>query len=160
MTLISSLALFGVLAASPQGAPPQDAPARPSVEAMQTQATQVFGELETKVEPRKESDGTVTLVFTTGQTTGQLYQYLDDAGKVESLRLNVGYDVTGNVSMTKLNTFNEKRRFGKAFVDRDGDPFLVSDLDVQFGSNPGILRAWIIRFRALIPTFEREVLTP
>jgi hypothetical protein len=157
--LIPGLLAAGALAGAPL-VETQELPPRPSIQSMETQALGVFRELATQTEVRKDEDGTSTIVFSTGQTVGYLYQYLDSAGKVESLRLNVGFDVTGAMDLKKLNTFNEKRRFVKAFLDGEGDPFLVSDLDVQFGSNPGVLRAWIIRFRAMIPLFEREFFTP
>lgn len=150
--LAGAAALGGALLAVQPTVPP-----RPTSASLNTTVSAVFRELNMEAAPRKDDDGSTTYVFKVGETTGQLYQFLDENGRVESIRMSIGYDVPAPLDLKKVNTFNEARRFGKAFSDPDGDPFLVSDLDVQFGVTPGVVRAWMIRYRALVPLFEREV---
>ncbi len=146
------------LAAATGGIMGQTQVGRPTVASMDSAIKAVFAEINTPYQARKDSDGSTTFVYTVGSVTGQLYEFLGEDGKVESLKLNVGYDVEKAPPLAAINSFNEKRRFGKAFLDADGDPFLVSDLDVQFGINNGALKAWIVRFRAIVPLFELEVI--
>jgi hypothetical protein len=131
---------------------------RPTVTAMDSTLKSVFAEINTPYQVRKDEDGSTTFVFNVGTVTGQLYQFLGEDGRVETLKLNVGYDLEKAPALTAINTFNERRRFGKAFLDVDGDPFLVSDIDVQSGITAGTLKAWLVRFRAIVPLFEMEVI--
>lgn len=131
---------------------------RPTVTAMDSTLKSVFAEINTPYQARKDEDGSTTFVFNVGTVTGQLYQFLGEDGRVETLKLNVGYDLEKAPALTAINTFNERRRFGKAFLDVDGDPFLVSDIDVQSGITAGTLKAWLVRFRAIVPLFEMEVI--
>lgn len=130
---------------------------RPTVASIDSVIKGVFTDINTPYQARKDDDGSTTFIFSVGTVTGQLYEFLGEDGKVESLKLNVGYDLDKAPSLSAINSFNEKRRFGKAFLDADGDPFLVSDLDVQFGINTGALKAWMVRYRAIVPLFELEV---
>lgn len=155
---VAQVVLAGsVLAAAASGVVGQTQVGRPTVASMDSAIKAVFAEINTPYQARKDSDGSTTFVFSVGSVTGQLYEFLGEDGKVESLKLNVGYDMDKAPPLPAINGFNEKRRFGKSYLDVDGDPFLVSDLDVQFGINNGALKAWIVRFRAIVPLFEMEV---
>lgn len=152
---VLAVSAFAALAA---GTMTQTTVGRPTVASMDSSIKSVFTDINTPYQARKDDDGSTTFIFTVGSVTGHLYEFLGEDGKVESLKLNVGYDLEKAPPLAVVNTFNEKRRFGKAYLDVDGDPFLVSDLDVQFGINTGALKAWLVRFRAIVPLFELEVI--
>ncbi len=55
-------------------------------------------------------------------------------GRCHSIEFSVAYDLPNGIAMEKINGWNAKKRFGRAFVDEVNDPFLKMDLDLERGS--------------------------
>lgn len=49
-----------------------------------------------------------------------------------------GYDKKGTTALTSINEWNRDKRFGRAFLDAEGDPILAMDVDLDDG---GVSRA-------------------
>jgi hypothetical protein len=63
-----------------------------------------------------------------------------------------------DVSLERANEWNLKKRFSRAFVDRDGFGVLQLDLDFYGGTNERIIRAWIGMCKLSINDFATFVL--
>jgi len=66
-----------------------------------------------------------------------------------------GFRGKGNVdlSLERVNEWNDKRRFSRAFVDRNGSGVLESDLDFFGGTNERIIEAFITMYELSIVDF-------
>jgi hypothetical protein len=56
------------------------------------------------------------------------------AGRCHSIEFSVAYDLPDGIAPAKINDWNRKKRFGRAFVDEVNDPFLKMDVDLERGS--------------------------
>lgn len=108
---------------------------------------------------KSSDDGTGKnrFTFNVGKASVSLYQFSDDEkDPTTSLTLSVGYDLQKSADVKQLNSFNEENRFLKAFADDEGDPFLVSDLDLHGGVTIETLRAFVKNYVREIPAFEKS----
>ena len=50
-----------------------------------------------------------------------------------TVTFHVGYDLSRTVSLESINEWNRGQRFGRAYLDRENDPILEMDLDLDDG---------------------------
>ncbi len=48
----------------------------------------------------------------------------------KSIMFRAGYDLTNPISALKVNEWNRDKRFGKAYIDDQGDPFLEFEVNM------------------------------
>ncbi|MCJ8159487.1 YbjN domain-containing protein [Sphingomonas sp. LaA6.9] len=53
-----------------------------------------------------------------------------------TIQFYTGFKDVKNVSLDKINEWNSTRRFARAYVDRDGDPVIEMDVDMDFAGIP------------------------
>lgn len=72
----------------------------------------------------------------------------------EDAQLYIGF---GDVKVTssQMNEWNKNHRFGRAYMDDDGNPALEADLDFAGGVTEGAIQAWINLFRAQIKAYVK-----
>ncbi len=63
-----------------------------------------------------------------------------------------------DTALEKVNAWNRGYRFSRAYLDRDGDPVLQSDLDLEGGVTEERIKDFLRTFDALLGAFRREVL--
>ncbi|MCK4712312.1 MAG: YbjN domain-containing protein [Marinosulfonomonas sp.] len=49
-----------------------------------------------------------------------------------SILIKAGYDLNDGMSALKINEWNREKRFAKAYIDDEGDPFLEMDVNLDF----------------------------
>ena len=49
-----------------------------------------------------------------------------------SIHFRAGYDLEKPISALVVNEWNRQKRFGKAYIDDEGDPFLEMDVNMAF----------------------------
>lgn len=49
-----------------------------------------------------------------------------------SIMFKAGYDLNNGISALKINEWNRDKRFAKAYIDDEGDPFLEMDVNMAF----------------------------
>lgn len=108
---------------------------------------------------RKADDGTgkSRFTFTLNGLDITLYQFTDraDHDPTTSLTLMLGLDLADPASLRTTNRFNAQSRYCKAFVDGEGDPYLVSDLDLVGGVSKESVAGFIERFVKTVPGFTK-----
>lgn len=113
---------------------------------------------------RKGDDGTgkSRFTFTLNGLDITLYQFTDraDAEPTTSLTLMLGLDLADSASLRTANRFNAQSEYTKAFIDSDGDPYLVSDLDLVGGVSKESVTAFIDRFVKAAPGFTKLFSSP
>jgi len=59
--------------------------------------------------------------------------------------------------LAKVARWNSERRFGRAYIDEDGDPLLASDLLLGEGVGEEAVAAWGRLVLSMLPVFRDEV---
>jgi hypothetical protein len=70
-----------------------------------------------------------------------------NGGRCGSLQLFAGFKMGKPPTLERINAWNREKRFSRAYLDKDGDPVLESELDLE----GGVTRQAIISF---LETFE------
>jgi len=55
-----------------------------------------------------------------------------DNTNCNSIMIKAGYDLNDGISALKINEWNRNKRFSKAYIDDDGDPFLEMDVNLAY----------------------------
>ena len=75
-----------------------------------------------------------------------------------TVQFHSGYKVRTPVSLERINEWNRTKRFGRAFLDKENDPILEMDVDLDDG---GLSRALFIDnvefWATILGEFERHI---
>lgn len=79
----------------------------------------------------------------------------DDGKKCTSIQLGAGYDLNTGTNALKINEWNRDKRFAKAYIDDEGDPFLEMDINLDFdGTGDKNFQDSLDLWRLLVEDFE------
>lgn len=85
-----------------------------------------------------------------------LYVYDDDENtpdEYESLLARAGFDMPTPPTIWTINGYNQSKRFVRAFLDDDGDPYVEADLDLRGGVTEDTIVRFLARFIGIIVSF-------
>jgi len=85
----------------------------------------------------------------------QALVFIEDDG--ESLQAVFPFVGIGLGDLAKVARWNSERRFGRAYIDEDGDPLLASDLLLGEGVGEEAVAAWGRLVLSMLPVFRDEV---
>jgi hypothetical protein len=75
-----------------------------------------------------------------------------------SIQFGAGYDLTNGMNASKINEWNRGKRFAKAYIDDEGDPFLEMDINLDFeGVGPQNFEDSMDLWRILVEDFEEFI---
>lgn len=81
-----------------------------------------------------------------------------DNKECATVQFHSGYDLTTAVPLERINEWNRTQRFGRAYLDKEGDPILEMDLDLDDGGLSAALFVDNLEFwDAVIGKFERHI---
>lgn len=89
--------------------------------------------------------------------------YSFNLGGYKTLLINKGSNLQFYVSFKKkttlprINEWNAGKRYSRAYLDKQGDPVLESDLDLQGGVSYGALREFIDKWLKLVKLFTEHI---
>ncbi len=72
-----------------------------------------------------------------------------------SLQFHIGFKARSN--QQAVNLWNQRNRFGRAFLDPEGDPVLQYDIDLEGGATDEVILEAQKTFRALVEDFTESV---
>lgn len=75
-------------------------------------------------------DGTPELHSSMDGMRFRILFYGCDGSLCETLQFTTGFDLRQPLPLARVNDWNRERRFGKAFVDAEGDPFVEMDVNL------------------------------
>lgn len=106
------------------------------------------------IREEKDSEGlTAFYVFEGEAILLALYQYTDEpGGKVTSLGMSVGNRMARGADIRKINEWNARTRYVKAYVDDEGDAMLSTDMLLS----PGVTRLTVQEWVKMFAKFSRE----
>lgn len=92
-------------------------------------------------------------------TKFQIYFYnCTDHSACATVQFHSGYDLTTAPTLDRINEWNRTKRFGRAYLDKEGDPILEMDVDLDDG---GVSRALFIDniefWSSILSDFERFI---
>ncbi len=94
------------------------------------QAMQDFGLVATM---GTDNSGDPKISSRVSSTKFKVYFYgCTDNTQCTSIQFGAGYDLKSGISALKVNEWNTKKRFAKAYIDDEGDPFLEMDINTDF----------------------------
>ena len=110
-----------------------------------------------KAEIGKDSQGDTMISSGSEGANFRIFFYGCKVGRCNSIQFSAAFDLTNGMTATQINDWNVKRRFGRAFLDKEMDPFVQMDLDLEHGSSTesvaNNLATWVLvlrQFRAYI----------
>ena len=69
-----------------------------------------------------------------------------------------GYTLDSNPTLDTINAWNRSQRFGRAYLDKVGDPILVMDVDLDDGGVSKALFQDNLQFwSSVVPAFEKHI---
>jgi hypothetical protein len=75
-----------------------------------------------------------------------------------TVQFHSGYDLTNPVSLERINEWNRGQRFGRAYLDKENDPILEMDVDLDDGGLAPLLFIDNIEFWAsILGNFEKHI---
>jgi len=92
-------------------------------------------------------------------TTFQIFFYnCTDHKECATVQFHSGYKVATPVSLERINEWNRSQRFGRAYLDKEDDPILEMDVDLDDGGISQLLFIDNIEFWAsVLGNFERHI---
>jgi hypothetical protein len=92
-------------------------------------------------------------------TTFQIFFYnCTDHQRCATVTFHSGYDLNASPGIERINEWNRGKRFGRAYLDKEADPILEMDVDLDDGGVSPLLFIDNIEFWAsLLGDFEKHV---
>lgn len=92
-------------------------------------------------------------------TTFQIFFYnCTDHKNCATVQFHSGYDLRERVSLERINEHNRGQRFGRAFLDKENDPILEMDVDLDDGGISPLLFIDNIEFwTSILGKFESHI---
>lgn len=94
-----------------------------------------------------------------GGTTFQIFFYnCTDHRDCATVQFHAGYDMDKPFSLEQVNEYNRSQRFGRAYLDKEGDPNLEMDVDLDDGGMSAALFIDNIEFwESILNKFEDAI---
>ena len=92
-------------------------------------------------------------------TTFQIFFYnCTDHKACATVSFHAGYDLKTNIGLDKINEWNRGKRFGRAYLDKENDPILEMDVDLDDGGLSQALFTDNVEFWAsVLAEFEKHI---
>jgi hypothetical protein len=103
--------------------------------------------------------GDPMITSATNGTTFQVFFYnCTDHRDCATVQFHSGYDLETAPSLTEINQYNQSQRFGRAFLDKEGDPILEMDVDLDDGGlSPALFIDNVEFWTTVLKTFEQTI---
>lgn len=73
--------------------------------------------------------------------------------RCQSIQFYAGWSVKG-ISLDKINEWDRTKRFGRAYLDRDVEPCVEMDVDLEHGATTEAIANDIVRWLLVMKTFR------
>ena len=92
-------------------------------------------------------------------TTFQIFFYNCTGNKnCATVTFHSGYDLTTSPGLDRINEWNRGKRFGRAYLDKEDDPILEMDLDLDDGGlSPALFIDNVQFWTSVLGEFEKHI---
>ncbi len=87
-----------------------------------------------RAELTTDDEGDPKIKSATGGANFSIYFYGCERNKqCDSIQLSSGFDLDNGSSLNAVNSWNSKKRYGKAYLDDENDPYVEYDINLANG---------------------------
>lgn len=106
-----------------------------------------------------DAEGDPKIQSSAAGSTFQIYFYgCTDNAECRSVQFSSGYDLTNGTNAAVMNDWNRRKRFGRAFIDDEGDPWIKLDLNLdEGGTTIGNFQDTFEVWELLLGQFEEHI---
>jgi hypothetical protein len=79
------------------------------------------------------------------------------SGRCASIQFATAFDMKNGLTLAKVNSWNREKRFGRAYLDDEMDPFVEYDVDMERGATNEAITNAIDVWAAVVPAFKTYV---
>ena len=92
-------------------------------------------------------------------TSFQIFFYnCTDHTECATVQFHSGYDLKSAPSLSAINDWNQSQRFGRAYLDKEGDPILEMDVDLDDGGlSPDLFIDNVEFWATVLPKYEQMI---
>ena len=88
-----------------------------------------------KVDPKKEGEDPVITSAASGSTFGVYFYNCEKGKNCQSIQFYAGFQKP-KMDLARVNAWNRDKRFGRAYLDTDGDAAIEMDVNIEPGGMP------------------------
>ena len=126
--------------------------------ATETLIRQVFAEMKIDYEQSVDDNGDPIWRYTHNEILATLVPYdPTSVGSYESLLFFAGWNTEGDFPLSAINEWNRTSRFGRAYVDDQGDPVVELDLLLAGGVTVQTIKEYIYVFTETVTSFGATI---
>ena len=109
------------------------------------------------VDLTKDSDGDPLIHSQVNDIKFHVYFYeCNPQKRCQSIQFYAGWTTKG-LSPERINTWNRTKRFGRAYLDRDIEPCVEMDMDLQHGATTQAVANDFARWQLVMKTFKNFI---
>jgi hypothetical protein len=108
-------------------------------------------------EIKTDSAGDPMLAFKQAQLRVGLYFYHKVGGQYTAIQLSTGFSMSNGPSLEKINEWNRTKRYARAYLDKEGDPRVEVDLDLEGGVTEGAIKELFRTNSAVLAQFTKHI---
>ena len=107
----------------------------------------------------KDNQGDPKIVSRVSRTKFRVYFFgCKENLNCASIHFRAGYDLKNPISALVVNEWNRNKRFTKAYIDDEGDPFLEMDVNMAFdGTGEQNFQDTLDWWRVMVENFEEFI---
>lgn len=92
-------------------------------------------------------------------TTYQIFFYnCTEHKECATVQFHSGYDLSTPIPLERINEWNRSKRFGRAYLDKENDPILEMDVDLDDGGlSPALLIDNVEFWTSILGDFEKFI---
>lgn len=87
----------------------------------------------------------------------RIYFYNCTAGRCNSIQFSAGFDLDNGITYSKANEWNYTKRFSRAALDDDMDPYVRYDVDAEKGFTSEAMALAVETWLLVLPSFSEFV---
>ena len=107
-----------------------------------------------RAEISKDSAGDPMIISGLDGSTFRILFYNCKSGRCAAIQFATAFDLEKGLTYSKINGWNREKRFGRAYLDDDMDPFLEMDVDLEHGAMTETIANNVDTWAAVLPAFK------
>lgn len=117
----------------------------------------IVKELGFKYEVKTDSQGDPMFSFQQSGLRCGLYFYNKKEAGYTAIQISTGFSLKTPPTLEKLNEWNRGKRYARAYLDRQGDPRVEVDLDLEGGVTDGAIKELFRTNSAVLAQFTKHI---
>jgi len=108
-------------------------------------------------EVTKDDEGDPMIKSSSNDLNWRVYFYNCTAGRCKSIQFSAGFDLDDGMTYAKINEWNYTKRFSRAALDDEMDPYVRYDIDAESGFTSETMALGIDTWQLVLPVFSEFI---